>query len=196
MTDDERTLPLPPNVPRRRLILGGAGGLTLAAATVALSGCVSVADGNARKQRPGDDAALLANLLGLEDDAVAAYDTVLAAAWLGEAERGLAAGFLADHQNHVDTLRRAVERAGGTVVNHDRKSGQPAAPALAGRDDAVRFLVGVEQGLALAHLAAVPAFAGRDLAKGAAGILSVESMHWAMWRRAVGEEPVPAPIIG
>ncbi|MBV9523155.1 MAG: ferritin-like domain-containing protein, partial [Alphaproteobacteria bacterium] len=53
-----------------------------------------------------------------------------------------------------------------------------------------------EVGLALAHLGAVPAFADRDLAKGAAGLLGVEAMHWAVLRRALGEAPVPAPIIG
>jgi hypothetical protein len=194
MADDERTIPPPPEIPRRRLILGGGGGLAVAAASAALSGCASGAGGSARTERPGDDAALIANLLGLEYEAIAAYDTVLAAAVLGEAERGLAAGFRADHRNHADALRRTIERVGGAFVDIDRKSGQPAA--LGGRDDALRFLIGVEQGLTLAHLASVPAFSGRDLAKGAAGILSVESMHWAVWRRAVGEEPVPAPIIG
>ena len=71
-----------------------------------------------------------------------------------------------------------------------------ATGALGRRDDALRFLLGFERGLALAHLGAVPGFADKTLAKGAASILGVESMHWSALRSALGEDPVPAPFLG
>ncbi len=71
-----------------------------------------------------------------------------------------------------------------------------SSAALKERDETLRFLVGFEQGLTLAHLGAVPAFADRALAKSSAGILGVEAMHWAALRRALGEDAVPAPFLG
>lgn len=183
---------------RRRLILGGVGVLTTAA--LAVPACTGAAVDAA--SGPSKDAELLTNLLGLEYAAVEAYQAVLTGSFLGEAERRLAVDFQGDHRQHADALVRALGRLGGTAAPGTAPGGRrlaapsPTAPSLAGHDDALRFLVATEQGLALAQLAAVPAFAGRDLAKGAAGILSVESMHWAAWRGALGETPVPSAIIG
>jgi len=42
----------------------------------------------------------------------------------------------------------------------------------------------------------VPGFADKNLAKGSAGILGVETMHWSALRSALGEAPVPAPFLG
>jgi hypothetical protein len=35
----------------------------------------------------------------------------------------------------------------------------------------------------------VPSFFDRDLARAAASILAVEMLHWAEWRREMGEPP-------
>ena len=92
---------------------------------------------------------------------------------------------------------RAINRLQGMPVAARRREDYGVStPGLTNRDDALRFLVGVEQGLALAHLGAVPAFAEKDLAKGAAGILGIETMHWSALRRALGEDPVPAAFLG
>jgi hypothetical protein len=181
---------------RRRLILAGAG--TLTATALALPGCTAApaTPGVAVASGPEGDPELLTNLLALEHGAVEAYEAVLARTFLGTAERHRAAAFLADHGEHAEALARALERLGKVNAGSAGSSGPPAAPILADRNEALRFLVATEQGLAFAHLAAVPAFRGRDLAKGSAGILSIESIHWAVWREALGEAPVPSPIIG
>src|SRR5438132_1496733 len=99
-------------VPRRRLILGGAGGLTMAA--LALPGCTADTIVAQPVARPSDDAALLANLIGLEYGAIGTYDSVLAGPLLGAAERRLATDFRGDHRQHVEALLRALERLGST----------------------------------------------------------------------------------
>ena len=108
----------------------------------------------------------------------------------------MARGFQADHGKHAEALARAIARLGSTAPPQSPADYGFAAAGLARREDALRFLVGIEEGLALAHLGAVPGLAEKDLAKSAAGILGVESMHWAELRRALGESPVPAPFVG
>ena len=183
----------PPSGPSRRRLLT-AGGVS-AAAALALSGCASVSTPSDAKERPGDDLAVLISLIGLERQAIAAYEAVLATRLLGAGEAEQAGAFLLDHRRHVERLGHALEQVGGAPGKEETPA-SPASVTLADRGEALRYLVGVERGLALAHLGAVPAYGHRELAKQAAGILGVESMHWAVWRDALGEKPVPDPILG
>jgi hypothetical protein len=182
-----------PHLRSRRRLLAGAGIATLG---VAAAGCTAVTPAPPRSTAI-DDAALLNNVLGLEYEAVAAYDAALAGGALGASDAALARAFQADHVKHAEALVRAITRLQDKpVAARALEDYRFAADALRQRDDALRFLVGFEQGLALAHLGAVPAFAEKNLAKGAAGILGVETMHWSALRSALGEAPVPAPFLG
>jgi hypothetical protein len=179
----------------RRLLIAGAGmsalGLT--------AGCTATASAPPTPPRSTavDDAALLNNVLGLEYEAIAAYDAALAGGALGTGDAALAQAFQLDHTKHAEALVRAILRLQDKPVTaRAPEDYRFAADALRQRDDALRFLVGFEQGLTLAHLGAVPAFAEKNLAKGAAGILGVETMHWSALRSALGETPVPAPFLG
>jgi hypothetical protein len=197
MTDTAPKPRQPADAGRRRFILGSAGGLTIGVAALALPGCAAtVATIDHPTEKSDDDSALLNNVLGVEYQATAAYDAVLAGATLTAAERDLATAFRADHLKHAEVIAAAIKRSGGTPPERSPNDRPFAATELGGRSDALRFLIGIEQGLSLAHLSAVPAFTSKGLAKGAAGICGVESMHWAIWRNALGEEPVPAPVIG
>jgi hypothetical protein len=182
----------PPHVSSRRFLIAGAGIATLGVA----AGCTAVTPALPRSTAI-DDAALLNNVLGLEYEAIAAYEAALAGGALGASDAALAHGFQADHAKHAEALVRAITRLQDKpVAARAPEDYRFAADALRQRDDALRFLVGFEQGLALAHLGAVPAFAEKNLAKGAAGILGVETMHWSALRLALGETPVPAPFLG
>jgi hypothetical protein len=180
----------------RRRLVAGAGGLTLAGAALGLlSGCTAIALGETKSNGPVDDAAVVNSVLGLEYQAVAAYDAALAAGALAEPEAVMARAFRDDHVQHAEAMVRIVRRLQGKPVAAQaaRDYGFPAE--LTSRDDVLRFLVASERGLALAHLGAVPAFAEKGLAKRAAGILGVEAMHWGALRQALGEAPVPAPFL-
>jgi hypothetical protein len=176
----------------RRRLVAGAG----IAALGVVAGCTGVASAPPRSASV-DDAALLNNVLGLEYEAVAAYDAALAAGAIGATDAALARAFRADHAKHAEALVRAILRLQDKpVAARAPQDYRFSAPALRQRDDALGLLLGFEQGLALAHLGAVPAFADRNLAKGAAGILGVETMHWSALRSALGKDPVPAPFLG
>ena len=164
----------PADPERRRLVLGGVGRFTLGVAALTLADCASVSAPDHPPDKTADDSALLDNVLAVEYQAVAAYESVLAGAILTGGERGMAAAFQADHVKHAEVLVAAITRAGGTAPERSPRDLPFAATELRGRDDALRFLVGIEQGLALAHLAAVPAFTSKGLAKGAAAICGVE----------------------
>jgi hypothetical protein len=188
----------PARIPSRRRLITGAGGLTLAGAALGLvSGCTGISLGETKSNGPVDDAAVVSSVLGLEYQAVAAYEAALSAGALAEPEAAMARAFQADHVKHAEALVHTIIRLQGKPVTaRDAPEYRFAAAELKTRDDVLRFLVGFEQGLALAHLGAVPAFAEKGLAKSAAGILGVEAMHWGALRRALGEEPVPAPFLG
>jgi hypothetical protein len=179
---------------RRRLLARGAPVAAAMMILGPLGGCVSLGPAPPKLRDSGDDAALLDNLLGLQHEAVAAYEFVAARGPLDGAERAQAAGFADDHRKHAAALARTIERLGDEKITSPRDYGFSAG-AVARREDAIDFLIGIEQGLTLAHLAAVPAFATRALAKDAAAMLGVEAMHWASWRQARGEDPVPAPFL-
>jgi len=172
----------------RRSLLAGGALLPL------LAGCTTAAVGAHQRSRPSDDVALLQNALGLERQVIAAYAAVLNGALLVGGELELAKQFAADHKKHEEAIVASLTRRQAPPAPDEE---HPLAIAeLASRTDALRFLLGFEEGLALAHLGAVPAFDDKDLAKGSAGIMGVEAMHWSQLRRTLGESPVPAAILG
>jgi Ferritin-like domain len=183
---------LAPSARSRRLLITGTGITALGL----VAGCTTVTPATPRSTAV-DDAALLNNLLGIEYEVIAAYDAALAGGALSASDTALAQAFQADHAKHAEALVRAVTRLQDKpVARRALEDYRFATDGLRQRDDALRFLVGFEQGLALAHLGAVPAFAEKNLAKGSAGILGVETMHWSALRLALGETPVPAPFLG
>ena len=120
------------------------------------------------------------------------------------AERGLlqkpalalAVQFQGDHKKHAEILTGTISKMGGAPAMAKKPAdyGFPTA-SLKSQADVLRFAANLEQGAASAYLGAVPAFMSKDLAKYAASILGDEAMHWAVLRRVLGENPVPAAFI-
>src|SRR5436305_13997560 len=162
MTDHLRP---PRDASRRRLI--ARAGITALGLT---AGCTATAIAPAPPRSAAvDDAALLNNVLGLEYEAIAAYDAALAGGALGAGDAALAQAFQLDHTKHAEALVRAILRLQDKPVAARAPADYRfARDALRQRDDALRFLVGFEHGLDLAHLGAVPSFAETARANGAA----------------------------
>src|SRR5260221_12521738 len=99
----------PPRVGSRRLLIAGAGIATLGVA----AGCTGVASTPPRSSATIDDAAVLNNVLGLEYEAVAPYETALAGSPLGATDAAPAHGFQAPHAQHTQALDPAVLRPQG-----------------------------------------------------------------------------------
>jgi bacterioferritin (cytochrome b1) len=186
----------------RRRFLAGTGRLTLSAVAVALlAGHESLAKerkttGAAAPGTGADDVTVLNTALGLEYQAIAAYQLGAESGLLQKPVLDLAVQFQGDHKKHAEVLASTVAKLGGTPVKAQRTAdyGFPLA-SLRTQTDVLRFAAEYEKGAASAYLGAVPVFKDRELAKAAASILGDETMHWAVLRHALGENPVPAAFI-
>jgi hypothetical protein len=201
------TMPLPsrlvpvlaPSRPTsRRGLITGAGKLTLSAtAVVLLAGCQSTAAPvSAKLGSAADDVAVLNTALGLEYQAIAAYQVGAESGLLQKPVLDLAVQFQSDHKKHAEVLASTITKLGGTSVAMKKPADYKfPTDQLKSQADVLRFAAGLEKGAASAYLGAVPVFDNKDLAKAAASILGDETMHWAILRNALGENPVPAAFI-
>jgi len=184
----------------RRRFMRDAGTTTLSGLAIAmLAGCESQAASNKPMMaaaNPNDDVAILNTALGLEYQAIAAYQVGAESGLLQKPVLDLAVQFQGDHKKHAEILTSTITKMGGAPVMAKKpmEYGFPTA-SLKSQADVLKFAANLEQGAASAYLVAVPAFMSKDLAKYAASILGDETMHWAILRNALGENPVPAAFI-
>lgn len=181
----------------RRLFMQRSGLFAVGAAsalTLAAPGRVLAASG---KRGMAEDLAILNTALGLEYQAIAAYQVGAESGLLQKPVLDLAVQFQGHHKAHADVLVATIGKLGGTPVMAMmvKDYGFPVA-SLKDQADVLRFAAGLEKGAASAYLGAVPQFDNRDLARAAASILGDETMHWAVLLNALGENPVPAAFIG
>lgn len=138
------------------------------------------------------DVNILNTLLGSEFEAVAAYQVGVDSGLLEKPVRDLAVQFQGQHKSHAEFLVKEVKTLGGNPVEPKQVADYKFPVAtLKTQADVLRFAAGLEHAAAVGYLGTVPLFADRDLAKEVAAILGVESMHWAILRQALGENPVP-----
>ncbi|HKX08754.1 MAG TPA: ferritin-like domain-containing protein [Stellaceae bacterium] len=184
----------------RRGLLRSAGTATLSGVAIAmLAGCESQAAANKPMMaaaNPNDDVAILNTALGLEYQAIAAYQVGAESGLLQKPVLAVAVQFQGDHKKHAEVLSSTIAKMGGApvIAKKPTEYGFPTA-SLKTQADVLKFAANLEQGAASAYLGAVPAFMSKDLAKAAASILGDETMHWAVLRSALGENPVPAAFI-
>ena len=145
---------------------------------------------------PANDVDILNSALGLEYQAIAAYQVGAESGLLQKPVLDLAVQFQGDHKQHAQVLSSTIVKLGGVPAMAKKPADYnfPVA-TLKNQADVLRFAAGLEKGAASAYLGAVPIFANKDLAKAAASILGDETMHWAVLRNALGENPVPQPFI-
>ncbi len=188
-------LPKSAIVTGRRGLLVRSGKFALSATAVAiLAGCESMASTTmANAETAQADIDTLNVALGLEHEAIAAYQVGAESGLLQRPVLNVAVGFQSDHKQHRDTLVSTIEQLGGTPVG-DMQHDFPVEQ-LKNQEDVLRFALSLEEGAASAYLGTVPGFANRDLAQAAASIMGVETQHVAILRSALGENPVSAPFI-
>jgi bacterioferritin (cytochrome b1) len=181
----------------RRRLIRGAGVVTLSAVTVGLlTGCST---GKAQAMQMADassDVAILNTALGLEYQAIAAYQVGTESGLLQKPVLDLAVQFQGDHKQHAQLLSSTVTKLGGTpVMAKDPSAYNFPVATLKSQADVLQLAANYEKGAASAYLGAVPALGDRDLAKAAASILGDEAMHWAVLLNALGQNPVPGAFI-
>lgn len=181
----------------RRRLLKGTGTATLSAVAISLlAGCDSMAASKQMAANPGGDVDILNSALGLEYQAIAAYQVGAESGLLQKPVLDTAVKFQGDHKQHAQVLSSTITKLGGTPVTAKKPADYNfPVNTLKSQADVLRFAADLEKGAASAYLGAVPALGNHDLAKAAASILGDETMHWAVLRNALGENPVPVAFI-
>jgi hypothetical protein len=179
----------------RRGLLGAGKKLTLSAFAVALlAGRPSLAAEPAAGT--SDDVELLDTALVPEHQAIAAYQIGIESGLLQKPVLDLARQFQGDHKQHAALVTATIVKLGGKAVTM-RKITEYGVPVdkIKTQTDVIRFAAELEHGAALAYVAAIPVFTGREIAHAAATILGAETIHWAVLRQALGMPPDSAPFI-
>ncbi len=164
----------------RRRLLGGSGQAVLSAGAVALlAGC---AGGMASSSNTAaNDVAILNVALGLEHEAIAAYQLGAESKLLDKPVLDVAVLFQAHHKEHRDALAATVRKLGGMPVDA-KGMGEYAtalnAGAIKSQGDVLMLAARLERGAANAYLGVIPSFKDAELAKIAGRLAADETMHW------------------
>lgn len=174
---------------RRSLITRGA---TLSAsAMLLLAGKDALAQG--MKADTSKDVGILNVALGLEHEAINAYQLGAGSGLLQKPVLDVAVQFQGHHKTHRDALVATIRKLGGTPVAEkslDEYAKALNAAALKSQGDVLDLAARLELGATNAYLSVIPAMADRELAKVAARLAADETMHFTVLTSALGR-PLP-----
>lgn len=180
-------------IPPRRSFLGEAAQLTLSASAIGLlAGQSSLAA--AQGADAGKDVAILNIALGLEYEAIGAYQLGAESGLLQKNVLDAAVLFQSHHKGHRDALIATIEKMGGrpvTAKSQDEYARALNAATLKNQGDVIELARRLELGAVNAYLGVIPAFKDSTLSKVAGRLAADETMHWSLLTSAIGK-PVPA----
>lgn len=172
----------------RRALLRGVGTVGLSAAAIAvLGGCESMA---ASKDASAADVDILNVALGLEHEAINAYQLGAESGLLQDPVLNVAVLFQGHHKAHRDALVSTIEKLGGTPVEEKSMNDYATAlnaGSLKNQGDVLHLAARLEKGAANAYLGVIPAFGDKGLAQVAGRLAADETMHWTALASALGE---------
>ena len=152
----------------------------------------------ARAQGYGDAAAgdlkILNVALGLEHEAISAYQAGAESGLLQKQVLDVAVLCQSQHKQHRDALMATIKKAGGTPVE-PRKAAEYGWPQLGSQKDVLVFAARLEAGAASAYLGALKAIQNKEYLTAAASIMGNETQHLSLLRQALGENPVPSSFV-
>jgi Ferritin-like domain len=186
--------------PTRRNFFGKVGVVTLSATALALlDGNDAMAAGMAKKgaghggkkmmHSPADDVAILNVALGLEHEAINAYQLGAGSGLLSKEVLGVAVQFQSHHKAHRDALVATIAKLGGTAVAEktiDQYAKDLNAGAIKGAGDILELARRLELGAVNAYLSVIPSLHDKELGKVAARLAADETMHWTFLNNAMG----------
>jgi len=181
--------------PSRRFFMTGLGKSVLSASAIGiLAGCETMAKGTASTGADmAADADILNIALGLEHEAINAYQLGAESGLLEKSVLPVAVLFQSQHKEHRDALVATVRKIGGTPVE-PKTIGDYAkdlqADTLKNQTDVLMLAAQLELGAANAYLSVIPAFHDSDLAQVAGRLAADETMHWTVLASALGQ-PLP-----
>lgn len=180
----------------RRGFLAASGTTTLSAAAIGLLAAVPTL-ARAQASDMSRDAQILNVALGLEYEAIAAYELGAKSGLLTKPVLDTAVLFQSHHKGHRDALIATIEKMGGKPVSAKSLDDYAAAlnaSTLKNQTDVLVLATRLELGATNAYLGVIPSFKNGDLGKVAARLASDETMHWTALTGALGR-PLPTPAL-
>jgi rubrerythrin len=170
----------------RRQMFRAAGVTTLSAAAVAiLGGCKNTM---ATTMASEGDVNTLNVALGLEHEAINAYQLGAESGLLEKPVLDVAVLFQSHHKQHRDALIAAIKSMGGMPVAEKSKNDYAMelnAATLKSQADVLTLAAKLEKGAANAYLGVIPAFENKDLAQVAGRLAADETLHWTVLTSAL-----------
>ena len=183
-------------VPARRSFLSSSGKATLSVAAIALlagrADLASAATGDAAK-----DVDILNVALGLEHEAINAYQLGATSGLLQKPVLDVAVLFQSHHKSHRDALIATIEKMGGKPVAEKSLNDYAKAlnaASLTNQADVLNLAARLEMGATNAYLGVIPAFKDHNLAQIAGRLAADETMHWTALTSALGR-PLPTKAL-
>ena len=131
--------------------------------------------------------------LGLEHEAINAYQLGAGSGLLQKPVLDVAVAFQGHHKAHRDALIATIQKMGGTPVAEKALADYAKAlkaDTLKNQGDVLDLAARLELGATNAYLGVIPAFGNKDLAKVAGRLAADETMHFTVLTQALGR-PLP-----
>ena len=183
-------------VPSRRQFLRSVSKVTLSASALALlvgREAMAAGKGKPMAANPAQDVSILNVALGLEHEAIGAYQIGAESGLLEKPVLEVAVLFQSQHKGHRDALVKAVHKLGGVPVESKSLQEYMAAlkvASLKNQRDVLTLAARLERGAANAYLGVIPSFADPALAQVAGRLAADETMHWTVLAQALSQ-PLP-----
>jgi len=176
-------------IANRRFFLARSGHMTLSAAAIAaLAGTATGAV--AQSADAGKDVDILNIALGLEHEAINAYQLGAGSGLLQKPVLDVAVLFQSHHKAHRDALVATIQKMGGKAVAEksiDEYAKALTAASLKNQTDVLTLAAKLELGATNAYLSVIPAFKEGKLGQIAARLAADETMHWTALSSALGK---------
>ena len=140
------------------------------------------------------DVSILNVALGLEHEAINAYQLGAGSGLLQKPVLDIAVQFQGHHKAHRDALIATIQKLGGNPVAEKKLDDYAKAlnaGALKSQADVLDLAARLELGAINAYLGVIPSLGNKDLAKVAARLAADETMHFTVLTSALGR-PLPA----
>jgi rubrerythrin len=177
----------------RRRLFTASGGLALSAGAIALmAGCSTAGAAN-----PANDVGILNVALGLEHEAISAYQLGAQSGLLQKPVLDVAVAFQSHHKEHRDALIATIRKLGGSPVaaKPDAEVARALnAAALKNQIDVLRLAQRLERGAANAYIGVIPSFEDKALAQVSARLAADETMHWTALTGALADQLPPKAL--
>lgn len=197
-SSDAATTPLPGvTIPERPALAASRRGLIRGAGTLALGGAalalLARGEGIAYAASPADavDIAALNAILGLDHEAVAAYEIAIGSGLLSAGVVPVARLFQGHHKGHRDALAEQIRKAGGkpaeakSIEDYARDIG---AASLKNEVEVLTLAASLEGAAVNVYVAAIASgFDAPDHARLVAQLVADETLHWTVLTQALGQ---------